>query len=93
MPSCPEVPVLLVVAWLAARLAVYSAKAQEVEAVQLVVMVGFDSTESVAAVCMAPVVLVASAVEVVAAWPQPRGSPRRCAVRCVVYTCPCPSCS
>ena len=93
MPSCLEVPVSLVVAWLAARLAAYSAKVQEVGAVQLAVMAGFGSTVSVVAVCMAPVVLAISAVEVVAAWSRPRGSPRRCAVQCVVYTCPCPSCS
>lgn len=49
--------------WLAARLVAGSAKVREVEAVQLVVAVGFDSIGSVAAVCMAPVVLVASAVE------------------------------
>ena len=91
MPSCPELPVSQVVAWLVARLAADSAKVQEVEAVQLVVVADFDSTGSVAAVCMAPVVLVTSVVEVVAAWSRPRGSPRRCAVRCVVYTCPCPS--
>lgn len=79
--------------WLAARLVAGSAKVQEVEAVQLVVVVGFDSIGSVAAVCMAPVVLVALAVEAVVAWSRPRGSPRICAVRCAVYTCPCPSCS
>ena len=91
MPSYPEVPVSRVVAWLGARLAAYSAKEREVEAVQMVVMVDFDSTVSVAAVCTAPVVLVASAVEGVEAWSRPRGSPRICAVRCAVYTCPYPS--
>lgn len=91
MPSCPEPRVLQVVAWLEAHLAADSAKVREVEAVQLAVMVDFDSTGSVAAVCMAPVVLATSVVEAVAAWLRPRGSPRIYAVRCVVYTCPCPS--
>jgi hypothetical protein len=91
MPSCPEVPVSRVAAWLGARLAAYSAEVREVEAVQMVVMVGFDSIGSVAAVYTAPVVLAISAVEAVAAWSRPRGSPRRCAVQCGVYTCPCPS--
>ena len=68
MPFYPEVPVSRVVAWLGARLAAYSAKEREVEAVQMVVMVDFDSTVSVAAVCTAPVVLATWAVEAVAAW-------------------------
>ena len=68
MPFCPQVPVSRVVAWLAGRLAAYSAKGQEVEAVQHVVMVVFDSIVSVAAVCTAPVVLATWAVEAVAAW-------------------------
>ena len=77
--------------WLAARLVAGSAKVREVEAVQLVVMVGFDSTGSAVAVDTAPVELATSAVEAVAAWSQPRGSPRRYAVRCAVYTFPYPS--
>ena len=68
MPSCPEPRVLQVVAWLEAHLAADSAKVREVGAVQLVVMVGFDSTVSVAAVCTAPVVLAISVVEAAAAW-------------------------
>ena len=91
MPFYPQVPVSRVVAWLAGRLAAYSAKVREVEAAQLVVMVGFGSIVSVAAVCTELVVLAISAVEVVAAWSQPRGSPRRYAVRCAVYTFPYPS--
>ena len=91
MPSCPEPRVLQVVAWLEAHLAADSAKVREVEAVQLVVVAGSDSTGSVVAVGMAPVVLAILALEAVAAWSRPRGSPRRYAVRCVVYTCPCPS--
>ena len=91
MPSCPEMPVSWVVAWLAARLAADSAKVQEAELVQLVVVADSGSTVSVVAVCMAPVVLVALAVEAAVAWSRPRGSPRICAVRCAVYTCPYPS--
>jgi hypothetical protein len=59
------------VAWLVARLAVDSAKVREVEAVQLVVAVGSDSTGSVAAVYMAPVVLATSVVEAVYTCPYP----------------------
>lgn len=91
MPFCPEVLVSRVVAWLAARLAAYSAKVREAGAVQAVVMVGFGSIGSVVAVYTEPVVLAISAVEAVAAWSRPRGSPRRYVVRCVVYICPYPS--
>ena len=42
MPSCPELRESQVVAWLAARLAAYSAKVREVEAVQLVVVAGSE---------------------------------------------------
>ena len=91
MPFCPQVPVSRVVAWLAGRLAAYSAKVREAGAVQAVVMVGFGRIGSVVAVYTEPVVLAISAVEAVAAWSRPRGSPRICAVRCAVYTCPYPS--
>jgi hypothetical protein len=79
------------VAWPAARSVADFAKVQEVEAVRPVVVAGSDSTEFVVAVCMAPVEPAILAVEAVAAYSQPRGSPRRYAVRCVVYTCPYPS--
>ena len=80
-----------VVEWLAGRLAAGFAVVREVEAVPVEAVDGSDSTESVVAVCMAEAVLVTSAEQAVAACLPPKGSPRKYAVRCVVYTCPYPS--